>query len=52
MDLNHFKDILFDLMNESNELGVTEIEADDQANTFTLTVADGAKFTVICQRME
>ncbi len=46
MDLNHFKDILFDLMNESDELNVEDIQSDDKANRFVVTVEDGASFVV------
>lgn len=52
MDLNYFKDILFDLISESDQLGAIEIVADDKANTFTVTVADDSRFVVFCQTVE
>ena len=41
MDVNYFKDILFDLMNESDALDVADIQSDDRANTFTVLMKDG-----------
>lgn len=43
-ELNYFKDILFDLINESDELDVTDIQSDDSANSFVVTVKDGTPF--------
>ena len=38
MDLNYFKDLLFDLLNDSEEMNVLDIEADDKMNLFYLSV--------------
>lgn len=46
MELNYFKDILFDLMNESDELDVADIQSDDRANTFLVSMKDGTSFFV------
>ena len=48
MELNYFKDCLFDCMNESDALDVSEIEADEHGNRFLVTVQDGSRFEVIC----
>ena len=45
MELNYLKDHLFDLLNESDCLSVTDIEAND-------TVPDGSVFVISCQRVE
>ena len=52
MDLNYFKDILFDLINESDALDVADIQSDDRANTFTVTTKDGASFLVHITKIE
>lgn len=44
MDLNYFKDTLFDLLNESDELDLSGIRADDKRDTFTVRTADGSVF--------
>ena len=46
MDLNYFKDVLFDLMNESDALDVEDIQSDDKENRFVVTVRGGATFSV------
>lgn len=48
MELNYFKDQLFDLLNES-ELDLAEIESDERANTFTVYITDGSKFELECR---
>ena len=49
MELNYLKDHLFDLLNESDCLNVTNIEANDALNTFRITVPDGSVFVISCQ---
>ena len=44
MDINYFKDILFDVLNESEELNLQDIRADDKNNTFTVVTHDGTSF--------
>ncbi len=51
MDLNYFKDILFDLLNESDELNVNNIYADDPNNTFTIITEDGTAFEILCRQV-
>lgn len=46
MDINYFKDVLFDLMNESDALDVEDIQSDDKENQFVVTVRGGATFSV------
>ena len=52
MDINYFKDILFDLLNESDAIDATDIQTDDKNDTFTVTVQDGASFTVKVEKTE
>lgn len=52
MDVNYFKDILFDLMNESDALDVADIQSDDKANTFAVTMKDGSTFSVRISKIE
>ena len=46
MELNYFKDVLFDLINESDALDVEDIQSDDKENRFVVTVQGGATFSV------
>ena len=52
MELNYLKDHLFDLLNESDCLNVTDMEANDALNTFRITVPDGSVFVISCQNAE
>ncbi len=46
MDITRFKDILWDLINESDDLDVTDIQSDDKDNRFMVTVKDGSTYGV------
>ena len=51
MELNYLKDTLFDLLNDCEGMDISDIEADDAANTITLSVADGSVFEVECRKV-
>lgn len=52
MDLNYFKDTLFDLLNDSDQLDLSDITADDRNNLFTVCTADGSTFEILCRECE
>ena len=48
MDLNYFKDILFDLINECDALepDLLDIQCDDRNNTMKIIMKDGTCFLI------
>ena len=46
MDLNYFKDKLFDVINESDELDIADIQADDEKDLFLIVMKDGSDFAL------
>jgi hypothetical protein len=44
--LNYFKDKLFDLLNESEELEIADITTEDCNSVFTVVMADGSAFVI------
>lgn len=50
MELDYFKDSLFELLNESWEPELRDIDADDRNNRFLVAVADGSVFEVECRK--
>ena len=50
MTLNYFSDILFDLLNDSDELDVYDIEKTEDG--YRVTVSDGSLFSVAITRAE
>lgn len=48
MELNYFKDILLDLINESVILPIRAIETRDREDLFRITMADGSIFALQC----
>ena len=52
MTLDYFKDKLFEMMNESdNELDITDINANEQENTFTVSTTDRSQFEIECRKL-
>ncbi len=49
MELNYFKDILFDLLNEWDQ-NVLEIISDDKKNLFWVVMEDGSTFRLHCEK--
>lgn len=49
MTLDDFKDVLFDLINESDALHIAEIRTYDKENRFEIVTSDGAVFEVSCR---
>ena len=52
MELNYFKEILFDLENESDKLAVLDIEEDYNNNTMIFTMPDGRRILMECRTIE
>ena len=51
MDLNYFKDKLFDILNDSDEMDICNISANDRNNLFTISIADGSEFEIVCSQV-
>ena len=50
MELNYLTDHLFDLLNESDILNITEIESTEQKDGFRIKVFDGTVFHIYCRQ--
>lgn len=48
---NLFKDRLFDLINDADDLGICDITADDKNNIFTVGMEDGSTYKIKCMKM-
>ena len=51
MELDFFKDQLFDLLNESDAMDLSDITADDRHDLFTVSTADGSQFQLLCRKL-
>lgn len=49
MDLNCFRDRLFDLLNDSEEMGITDLAADEQNNLIAVRTESGKVFEIVCR---
>ena len=51
MELDYFKDQLFDLLNESDAMDISDITADDRHDLFIVSTADGGQFELLCRKL-
>lgn len=52
MDLNYFKDKLFDLLNDNDGLKLADLNADEQNNLFTVKTEDGDVFEILFRQVK
>ena len=50
MKLNYFRDKLFDLLNDSEGMGIADLNADEQNSLLTVRTEDGDVFEIVCQQ--
>lgn len=52
MKINYLKDRIFDFLNDnSEELGISDIETHEKENTFGISMAGGSVFEIKCRRI-
>ncbi len=52
MELEYFKDKLFDLLNDSEDMGIVDIDADERNNRFMVRMEDGNVFEIVCRESD
>lgn len=52
MDLNYFKDKLFDLLNDSDGLNIADLNSDEQNNLFTVKTEEGDTFEISFRQID
>ena len=50
MELNYFRDKLFDLLNDSEGMGIADLNADEQNSLLTVRTEDGDVFEIVCRQ--
>lgn len=48
--LNYFKDKMFDLLNDADDMGIKDIETNDRKGIFRVTLQEGGTFEVECRQ--
>ncbi len=51
MELEDFKDWLFDVLNEQNSDIVMDIDTNEKLNTFQLNMVGGSRFEIECRKL-
>lgn len=51
MELNDFKDKIFELLNEADEMKISDIETNDRENIFKVMLQNGSAFEVQCRQI-
>lgn len=49
--LDYFKDKIFDLLNDADEIGIKDIETNDKKGIFKVMLQDGGIFEVECRQL-
>ena len=49
--MEYFKDKIFDLLNDADDMCIRDIETDDRNNTFRVFLQDGNLFEVECRKV-
>ncbi len=50
MELNYFRDKLFDLLNDSDEMEIADIDADERRGVLIVKTEDEDIFEIACRR--
>ena len=50
MELNYFRDRLFDLLNDSEGMGIADLNADEQNSLLNVRTEDGDVFEIVCRQ--
>ena len=50
MKLNYFRDKLFDLLNDSEGMGIADLNADEGNSLLTVRTEDGDVFEIVCRQ--
>ena len=48
MKLDYFRDKLFDLLNDSEGMGIADLNADERNSLLTVRTEDGDVFEIVC----
>lgn len=51
MELEDFKDWLFDVLNEQHNDIVVDIDTNEKSNTFRLDMVGGGRFEIECRKL-
>ena len=50
MKLDYFRDKLFDLLNDSEGMGIADLNADEQNSLLIVRTEDGDVFEIVCRQ--
>ena len=51
MELDYFKDIIFELLNNSDDIAIKDIHTKDKENLFTVLLMNGNHFELECRQI-
>ena len=50
MELDYFRDKLFDLLNDSEGMGIVDLNVDERNSLLTIRTEDGNVFEIVCRQ--
>lgn len=51
MELNYFKDKMFDLLNDADDMEIKDIVVNDRKNAIIVQLVDGSVFALECRQL-
>lgn len=52
MELDYYRDKLFDLLNDSEDMGIADLYADEKNKRITVMTEDGSDIEIECRQMD
>ena len=52
MEINEFKDRLFDILNETDNIPIQDLVADDKNNSISVYLTDNTRFIIQVEKVE
>lgn len=52
MEIDYFKDKVFELLNDADDMGIRDIETNDKENIFRVLLQNGSLFELECRQVE
>ena len=51
MGMDNFKDMVFELLNDADNMNIIDIETNDRENTFKISFQNGNTFELECRKL-
>lgn len=50
--MDYFKDKIFELLNDADDMGISDIETNDRENKWIVSLQNGMLLEIVCRQIE